>query len=255
MSVIVKHHPKVYFTFGRFQPPTIGHRILIDTMSKIAREENADAYVFVSSKQNNMEQYRKSKAYKEMKTTNTFWSTDLNENPLSVGQKVEFLRLMYPDTPTVFVDTTLEGCTQLFHIIDALRSVGYTDITMAIGSDRLPTFQRVLRDSSIKVISLGERTVNSENMSVKAMSGTKMRLAAIKPDLDTFMRGTMIGNMTEEDVMRLMNMIRVSLDYTPYTRGGSKRKNSRRNQCVNIKTRRRGTYKLREYEKFDCKHM
>jgi len=55
MTSIVKHHSKVYFTFGRFQPPTIGHKVLIDKLSELARAEDADAYVFVSSKQNDME--------------------------------------------------------------------------------------------------------------------------------------------------------------------------------------------------------
>ena len=251
MTMIVKHHPKVYFTFGRFQPPTIGHKVLIDKMASLASEENADAYVFVSSKQNDMDKYKKSKAYKEMQTTNQFWSTDLNENPLPVSAKVEFLRMMYPDTPVVFVDTTLEKCTQLFNIIDSLRSAGYTDITMGVGSDRLPTFQKTLKESTIKVISLGERTVNSTNSNARAMSGTKMRLAAIKPDFEGFMRGVMIGAMTQEDALRLMNMIRVSLEYPPYTRGGVRAKGTRRNKHVIIKRKHRGTYKLRDDEKFD----
>jgi hypothetical protein len=245
--VIVKHHSKVYFTFGRFQPPTIGHKVLIDKMADLARDENADAYVFVSSKQNDMEKYKRSKAYKEMVATNKFWSTDLNENPLPVGAKVEFLHMMYPDTPVVFVDTTVERCTQLFNIIDVLRNAGYTDITMAVGSDRLPTFQKTLKESTIKVISLGERNVNAANMSAKTMSGTKMRLAAIAPDKDSFLKGVIIGNMTEEDGLRLMNMIRLSLEYPVYTSGGRKNKTRR----VKVKRRRRGTYKLRDDEKFD----
>lgn len=244
MTSIVKHHSKVYFTFGRFQPPTIGHKVLIDKLSELARSENADAYVFVSSKQNNMEKYKRTKLYKSMTASGSFISTDENENPLPVGTKVEILRKMYPSSGVTFVDTTVEGCPQLFNVVDKLRSTGYDDITMGVGSDRVSTFEKVFKDS-LKVVSLGERTVNATNMSAKAMSGTKMREAAVSGNKEAFLHGIMIGDMTREDGLRLMNMIRLSLGYDAVVEGGKTRK-------IRIKHRRRPkTYKLRSDEKFE----
>jgi len=243
MSSIVKHHSKVYFTFGRFQPPTIGHKVLIDKLSELAANE-ADAYVFVSSKQNNMEKYKRTKAYREMKLSAHFISTDLNENPLPVGTKVEILKKMYPSSGVTFIDTTVEGCPQLFNIVDKLRSSGYEDITMGVGSDRVSTFEKVFKDT-LKVVSLGERTINATNMSAKAMSGTKMREAAVSGNKEAFLSGVMIGDMTREDGLRLMNMLRLSLDYDALAEGGKTRK-------IKIKHRRRPkTYKLRDDEKFE----
>jgi hypothetical protein len=244
MTSIVKHHSKVYFTFGRFQPPTIGHKVLIDKLASLAEEETADAYVFVSSKQNDMEKYKRTKAYREMRLSGHFISTDLNENPLPVGTKVEILRKMYPSTGVTFIDTTVEGCPQLFNIVDALRSAGYEDITMGVGSDRVSTFEKVFK-GSLKVESLGERTVNSANMSARAMSGTKMREAAISGNKEAFLSGVLIGDMTREDGLRLMNMIRLSLEYTALVEGGKTKK-------IRIKHRRRPkTYRLRDDEKFE----
>jgi len=244
MTSIVKHHSKVYFTFGRFQPPTIGHKVLIDKLSELATSEDADAFVFVSSKQNDMEKYKRTRAYREMKLSGHFISTDLNENPLPVGTKVEILRKMYPSSGVTFVDTTVEGCPQLFNVVDKLRSAGYEDITMGVGSDRVATFEKVFKDS-LKVVSLGERTVNAANMSAKAMSGTKMREAAISGNKEAFLSGVMIGDMTREDGLRLMNMIRLSLDYQAIAEGGKTRK-------IKIKHRRRAkTYRLRDDEKFE----
>jgi|Laugrespbdmm15dd_1035085.scaffolds.fasta_scaffold12141_2 hypothetical protein len=244
MTSIVKHHSKVYFTFGRFQPPTIGHKVLIDKLSELAHEEDADAYVFVSSKQNNMEKYKRTKLYREMQKTGQFMSTDENENPLPVGTKVEILRKMYPSSGVTFVDTTVEGCPQLFNVLDKLRSSGYDDITMGVGSDRVATFEKVFK-GDLKVVSLGERTVNASNMSAKAMSGTKMREAAISGNKEAFLGGVLIGDMTREDGLRLMNMIRLSLGYDAIVEGGKTRK-------VRIKHRRRAkTYRLRSDEKFE----
>ena len=244
MTSIVKHHSKVYFTFGRFQPPTIGHKVLIDKLASLAKAEDADAYVFVSSKQNNMEKYKRTKLYKSMMSSGSFMSTDENENPLPVGIRVEILRKMYPSSGVVFIDTTVEGCPQLFNVVDKLRSTGYDDLTMGVGSDRVSTFEKVFK-GSLKVVSLGERTVNATNMSAKAMSGTKMREAAISGNKEAFLNGVMIGDMTREDGMRLMNMVRLSLEYDSIAEGGKTRK-------IRIKHRRRPkTYKLRHDEKFD----
>jgi len=265
MTSIEKKHPKVIFTFGRFQPPTIGHKVLIDKIAELAMangqanseanangeakaDAKADAYVFVSSKQNDMVKYKASKAYKEMKTTGTFKSTDLNENPLPVEVKVETLKKMYPGSPVTFIDTTVEKCPQLFNIVDKLRSAGYTDITMGVGSDRVDTFTRVFK-GSINVISLGERSVNAANMSAKAMSGTKMREAAIAGNIDGFLRGVMIGSMTKADGLGLMNAIRSSLEYPPLEVGG--RRKTRKQRVRIIRVRKAKTYKLKDDEKFE----
>ena len=218
--------------------------MLIDKLSELAVNEEADAYVFVSSKQNDMEKYKRTRAYREMKLSGQFISTDLNENPLPVGTKVEILNKMYPSSGVTFVDTTVEACPQLFNVVDALRSAGYEDITMGVGSDRVVTFQKVFKDS-LKVVSLGERTVNASNMTAKAMSGTKMREAAVSGNKEAFLSGVMIGDMTREDGIRLMNMIRLSLDYQAIVEGGKTRK-------IKIKHRRRPkTYRLRDDEKFE----
>ena len=43
---------RTIFTFGRFQPPTIGHESLIKSVEKYAIEKQAQPYVFVSLTQN-----------------------------------------------------------------------------------------------------------------------------------------------------------------------------------------------------------
>ncbi len=41
------------FAFGRFNPPTIGHEKLIETVLATAEKANGKAYLFLSHKQNN----------------------------------------------------------------------------------------------------------------------------------------------------------------------------------------------------------
>jgi nicotinic acid mononucleotide adenylyltransferase len=41
------------FAFGRFNPPTIGHKKLIDKVIDTARKLNGKGFIFLSHKQNN----------------------------------------------------------------------------------------------------------------------------------------------------------------------------------------------------------
>lgn len=230
-------HVNVLFTFGRFQPPTIGHKVLIDFIAETALASDADPYVFVSSTQN------KSRVKKAV-----FESTKANENPLSVYDKVTYLQKMYSETPVTFINTTECECTTIFKIIDKLRTAGYTNITMAVGSDRVKTFSDLLSSSHITVIPAGERIVNANSVNARAMSGTKMREAAVVGNVDKFKQGVLIGSMTDADALDLLNLIRVGLGYEPLVQGGGKSRThrSRKNRVKTHRKPRRYVLRLEE---------
>ena len=71
---------KVFYTVGRFQPPTIGHKKLIEGVVSAAGKDGK-AYVFVSA------------------------AEDPDLNPLSPAQKIPILKHMFPDG-VEFVDTS-----------------------------------------------------------------------------------------------------------------------------------------------------
>lgn len=221
---------KAIFTFGRFQPPTIGHKVLIDSLAEAAQKSGADAYVFVSSRCNDMPKYLKSKKYKAMMDTKTFETCDTNENPLSVYQKVTWLQKMYPDSPVRFINTTEHDCRTIFAIADKLRTAGYTAMTLMVGSDRVPAFEKMFEMSeNIEVTSAAKRNTSNKP---SGMSGTKMRQAAVKGDFNAFKAGVLIGNMTEADAKALMNEIREGLGYDAMGGGSAK------DRVAKAKTRR-----------------
>lgn len=233
-NTVEHHHPNVLFTFGRFQPPTIGHKVLIDFIK--SRLGETDGYVFVSSSLN------KTRVPKDV-----FTSSKQNENPLSVDDKVFYLKKMYPESTVKFINTTECDCTTIFKIIDKLKSAGYTGITMAVGSDRVESFQKILRGVGVNVIPAGEaRVVNASN-STKAMSGTKMREAAVAGNIEAFKKGVLIGSMTDVDAMNLLNLVRQGLGYERIVLGGSRK--TRKYRKIRIKTRRSKRYRLRLEER------
>ena len=229
---------KALFTFGRFQPPTVGHKVLIDFIAETAAAQGADPYVFVSSTQN------KSRTAKPI-----FESTKANENPLSVYDKVKYLNKMYPDTPVKIINTTESECTTIFQIVDKLRSNGYTEITMAVGSDRVESFQKILSRVGVNIIPAGvPRTVNANSSNVKAMSGTKMRIAAVSGNIEKFKEGVLIGSMTEADALDLLNLVRQGLGYDVLYQGGALRNRTQRR--IKIKRHRKSRrYVLRLEER------
>lgn len=184
---LVKELPakKVVFTFGRFQPPTIGHGLLVTAVKHIAQKQGADHVIYASRSQ------------------------DKKSNPLPVDRKVYYLKRMFPGSNFVganeHVRTFMEAAKEL--------NKKYKNLVMVAGSDRVPEYKKLLEKyngkefhyDTIEVVSAGERDPDADGAS--GMSGTKMRDASKKGDFDSFKRG-LPSTLTTVDAKRLMNEIR-----------------------------------------------
>ena len=187
---LIKELPskKVVMAFGRFQPPTTGHELLVNAVKKIAQKQGADHIIFASRTQ------------------------DKKSNPLPVDRKVYYLKRMFPGTNFVAANEEIRT------FIEAAKSLSkkYKNLVMLAGSDRVPEYKRILERyngdvftfDTIEVVSAGERDPDADNAS--GMSGTKMREAAKKGDFAMFKKG-LPHTLTELDGKRLMNEIRQGL--------------------------------------------
>lgn len=168
-------HTHAYFTFGRFQPPTLGHRVLAETLNA---KRGADSYIFVSSSQ------------------------DPIKNPLDVHTKVSWMKYLFRDLLNVrIINTTVCKCTSVTQIVNKLKEAGYTKITMIVGSDRESAFG-FLKD--VEFEEAGEARDNAAAGST-GMSGTKMRAAAVRNNVAAFKAGT---GLTTTMAHRLMGQIK-----------------------------------------------
>jgi hypothetical protein len=169
----------VFFAYGRFNPPTIGHKLLIEELIRKAEEARADAYVFATSTQ------------------------DSKKNPLEVGEKVAILKKMYPDTGVVrIINTTTRSCKTVPQVKAALEKAGYEHLTMVVGSDRVADFTG--RFDGVDVVSAGERDPDAENAT--GMSATKVRTAALSNSWNEFRSG-INGSVKEANARMLMRLI------------------------------------------------
>ena len=177
---------KVVFTFGRFNPPTIGHEKLINAVVNHARKNGAENRIYISN------------------------SHDPKKNPLPPRDKKKFMSKAFPKANIVL---SSEAVTP-FHAFDILREEGYTEITLVVGSDRVAEFrnsiQRYIDKENIKldkfeVVSAGERDPDAEG--VAGMSGSKLRELAKQGKADIFMTG-LPSNLSEPEKKQIYNILR-----------------------------------------------
>ena len=197
----------VVFTFGRFNPPTVGHEKLIMAVQSVARSKGADFFVYPSHSQ------------------------DPKKNPLNQTTKIKYMKKMFPKYKRNI--TSSVGKTAL-HIASELYDKKYTNLIMVVGSDRVQEFQSILDRyngedkahgfydfDSIKVVSAGERDPDAEG--VEGMSASKMRAAAVEGDFKSFRMGTPT-TLSDADTKKMFNDIRKGMRLE-VVKEGSKWKN------------------------------
>lgn len=191
---LIKELPSrsVVFAFGRFNPPTIGHELLVKAVKKLASAQGADHVIYASRSQ------------------------DAKKNPLAVDKKVHYLNLMFPHTHFVAADSNVRT------FIEAAKELNkkYKNITMVAGSDRISEYEKILNKyngtefhfDTVQVISAGERDPDADDAS--GMSASKMRALAAKGDYASF-KGGLPSSLRDIDGRRLMNDIRVGMGHPP----------------------------------------
>ena len=157
----------VVFTFGRMNPPTIGHGKLIDKVLSVAKSSGAKAIIYPSK------------------------TEDDNKNPLPFRMKVKVLKDVYGS----IVDTD-KSVMSPFHALEKLDNKKVTDVTFVVGSDLVSEFKKNIGNyvkrnvNNIKkfsVVSAGERDPDAAGVS--GMSGSKMRSFVQKDDFNKFRKG------------------------------------------------------------------
>ena len=196
------------FTFGRFNPPTLGHEKLVTAVANVARREGGEYFVYPSHSQ------------------------DPKKNPLDQTTRVKYMKKMFPKHKENIITST--GKTAL-EIASELHDKKYTNLVMVVGSDRVKEFQSMLDRyngdenkahgfydfDTIKVVSAGERDPDAEGVS--GMSASKMRQSAVEGDFKTFRSG-IPSSLNDKDTKKMFNDIRKGMRLS-VVKEGSKWKN------------------------------
>jgi hypothetical protein len=178
---------KAVMTFGRLNPPTSGHQLLLDKVLSTAKKIDARPFLFVSHTQ------------------------DKKKNPLSFAEKIKFISLGYPKiSPFIVKD---ESIKTPFQALQHLANQGYKEIVVIVGEDRVQSFRAMILPylniadksksidaDSVKVISAGARDPDADD--VTGMSASKLRSLASSGNFTEFSKGLMSG--LKADAAKLM---------------------------------------------------
>lgn len=153
----------VVFTFGRLNPPTIGHQVLVDQVVKVARKLNADHYIFLSQ------------THKPPK------------DPLPFETKAAIFKAAFPKA-----NLWTGGEKDVKTPYDALSylSENYDRVVLVVGSDRVDNFRGMEKYAlefgakSFEVVSAGERDPDAEG--AVGMSASKARALVMAGDYNGF---------------------------------------------------------------------
>jgi nicotinic acid mononucleotide adenylyltransferase len=179
---------KIVFTFGRMNPPTVGHQKLVDKVNSVARQNSADSRVYLSHTQNN------------------------KKDPISYNDKVRLAKKAFGNS------VTQSNAKTIMQIAAEIEKDGYTDVILVVGSDRVPEFKKLLTKyngkdynfNSIKVVSAGERDPDAQG--VEGMSASKLRALAKDGDFDTFKSG--LPPKIQSDAKKIYDIIRSVIEET-----------------------------------------
>jgi hypothetical protein len=160
----------VAVSFGRLNPPTIGH---LKLMEELKRANPSDYRLYLSHSQ------------------------DPKKNPLDYNTKLKFAREVLAPYGSHVIES--DAKTLLDVLVDLYKE-GVKHIILVVGSDRVPEFETLVKKyngtearhglykfDSIIVKSAGERDPDSDDVS--GMSASKMRAAVLDDDVDAFASG------------------------------------------------------------------
>jgi len=188
---LVEEEKVIYFTFGRMNPPTIGHGKLLDVLA--AKAGRNPYKIFLSQSQ------------------------DVKKNPLSYTDKIKSIRKMFPKhARNVMINKKVKTP---FDALTALYDEGYRKVVMVAGSDRIAEYDLRLNKyngkesthglynfkDGIKMISAGERDPDAEG--AEGASGTKQRGFASDNDFIKFSQG-LPPAMNTKDARIMFNAVR-----------------------------------------------
>ena len=190
---LVEEEKQVFFTFGRMNPPTIGHEKLLD---KLAQSSRGSSYrVYLSQSQDN------------------------KKNPLQYAEKIKIARKMFPrHARSIMLNKKVKT---IFEALTTLYNEGFANINMVVGSDRVSEFDILINRYNgkkgkhgfynfrkINVISAGQRDPDAEGS--EGASATKQREAAQSNDFTSFAQG-LPKKVSNADAKRIFNAVRKGL--------------------------------------------
>jgi signal peptidase I len=185
---------EITVTFGRFNPPTIGHEKLLNAVSS---EAAGGIYRIYASH-----------------------SVDPKKNPLEYTEKVKLMRTLFPKHARNIIND--DSIKTILDIATKAYEDGFTRFVLVVGQDRVAEFSKLLQKyegtklnnggfyefpNGIEVVSAGDRDPDADD--VEGMSASKMRQAVRDGNFKEFSQGL---PKSYDKGLDLFNLLRKRMD-------------------------------------------
>jgi nicotinic acid mononucleotide adenylyltransferase len=184
---------KAVFSFGRMNPPTIGHEKLVNKVRAVARAHKGDPLIYLSH------------------------THKLPKDPLEYKDKIKLAKKAFGNI------VKMSRANTIIKVLQELEKK-YDEVVLVVGSDRVSDFRELVNTyngkdytfDTIDVVSAGERDPDADDVS--GMSASKMRELATNEDLKQFKSG--LPRNLQRDAENIMKMVRKGLNYEQYQTTG-----------------------------------
>ncbi len=170
---------KAIFALGRLNPPTTGHRRVVEKLREEAQREGAVARLYLTE------------------------THDEKRNPLTPEQKIAFVQKLFPGVEVRLAKTVFAAGLDM-------AAEGVDEAVMIVGADRLAHFSKILSAyEGTEVLGLKHAEVKTISRDADDASATQARNAARGGNWDAFRD---LSASTDDDLTReLYEAVRVGL--------------------------------------------
>ena len=186
--------PAVVITFGRFNPPSLGHENLLNVVQEQAEELEAEYRIYPSR------------------------TSDKKQNPLDFKTKYNILQHVFPDHAENIINDPENG-DNIYDILTSLHDEGYHHVIVVCGDENVQKYEKIAQKYNGSVYDFYGVEVVSANMTdpdddkSEGITSSMMRKAALENDYETFKQG-LPGNVSKKECRAIYRQVRKSMSLT-----------------------------------------
>jgi hypothetical protein len=183
--------PAIVITFGRFNPPTLGHEKLLAAVQEQAEELDAEYRIYPSR------------------------TSDGKKNPLDFKTKLNIMQHVFPDYAENIIDDKENG-DNIYDILSSLHDEGYHHVILMCGDENVKKYEKIAQKYNgevydfygVEVVGAGITDPDADKS--EGITSSMMRKAALENDYETFKQG-LPGNVSKKECRAIYMQVRKSM--------------------------------------------
>lgn len=183
--------PAVVITFGKFNPPSLGHEKLLAAVQEQAEELEAEYRIYPSR------------------------VSDKKQNPLDFRTKYNILQNVFPDYAENIINDPENG-NNIYDILQALHDEGYHHVVIVCGDENVKKYEKIADKYNgsvydfygVEVVGAGMSDPDEDK--TEGITSSMMRKAALENDYETFKQG-LPGNVSKKECRAIYAQVRKSM--------------------------------------------